>query len=625
MPKKTKSSKTYSLQSSFRLICSAIIALVIISGLAYGWYIYESCRDNLHKTLEQQTLEIDKALSDMLGRASDLLSFAGSEISRNSPGNLENISELLVSVSANAKANNLFTWSGFSWAKEDAQIVVTSRDGVLPNPIDATARSYIPKAKEEPGRLHLSPPSPGLISGLPIIPAGYGVIGKHGNHLGTITMGFNIPVIAETFRKALLSEGIILTVLTRDLVPVFQVSGSSYREVVDMDKLMVGVNISSKHFGVFTSDDEKDSSFFYRSPAKSPFIIVAGYDPTLSAQDLQEVLLPKMVEFLVITTVVILLLYVLYLRAILPVLELSNISRKIKKREADYTIPEIRSDEIREISEQIRTIDELIASRDCLLDALGEEKKRNLEHNPKVSHDFLNNLVDTIKTPIEGIAFFANSIEKEPFGPLGDKQYYECIDEIKKLSSYLIAAIDNLHCLNRIDTSELELHESYVDVKSTIYWCTRLIENSNAEKRAKIKVLIPTLLPRLKADELRLKQVIINLLHNALIHTPSDGKIVVTAEFEDEHLLIRVEDNGNGIPLERLKKVMRRFNGVEDTFDSEGIGLGLPLSNELMKLHDGALELESTEGEGTVVTLCFPESRLMGTQGKHLRLAVDNG
>jgi len=118
-----------------------------------------------------------------------------------------------------------------------------------------------------------------------------------------------------------------------------------------------------------------------------------------------------------------------------------------------------------------------------------------------------------------------------------------------------------------------------------------------------VAVTVPPELPAIEADPVRIRQVLLNLLANALRHTPVEGVISVAAEAQAKRVLIRVRDNGSGIPPEDLPRIFERF---QKGTGSGGSGLGLAIARKLVLAHGGDIGIESTSGKGTEVTVSLP-------------------
>ncbi len=175
-----------------------------------------------------------------------------------------------------------------------------------------------------------------------------------------------------------------------------------------------------------------------------------------------------------------------------------------------------------------------------------------------------------------------------------------------------MSIINDILDISRIESGKGELSEESVDVYALIQDCLRMIEGRAVDMGHTITVETPPVLPGLWADKRVLKQVLINLLGNAVKFTPDGGEITLYAMMNGEDALcLSVRHNGAGIPEENLVSVLTPFDrGDAQTRNSaQGSGLGLPLSKMLMEMHGGTLDLKSTVGLGTMVTVAFPPGR----------------
>ena len=159
----------------------------------------------------------------------------------------------------------------------------------------------------------------------------------------------------------------------------------------------------------------------------------------------------------------------------------------------------------------------------------------------------------------------------------------------------------------------MELQEKPVDIRRSIERCIRIVAARADENGLTLVSNLPKTLPFVIADERKIKQIMINLISNAVKFTENGGTITVEAEARaDIGVAIRVTDTGIGIAPENILKVFRPFEQVDNSLSRshEGTGLGLPLTRSLVELHGGTLDLESQLGIGTTVTVRLPAHRL---------------
>jgi signal transduction histidine kinase len=216
-----------------------------------------------------------------------------------------------------------------------------------------------------------------------------------------------------------------------------------------------------------------------------------------------------------------------------------------------------------------------------------------------------------LRTPLNAVIGFAEVIRDELLGPVGRKQYQEYAGDICKAGTHLLDLINDILSVSRIDLGKVRLNETELNLEPVIRSAMRLLGRRAEEKSITIAVDLAPNLPALAADERALKQVLVNLLTNAVKFSDEESRIVVSAR-ENDGLVIAVTDSGIGIDAEILDKVKQPFFQAEAALERrfEGAGLGLAIADGLMQLHGGSLEIESVVGQGTTVTLRFPVTRI---------------
>jgi len=256
---------------------------------------------------------------------------------------------------------------------------------------------------------------------------------------------------------------------------------------------------------------------------------------------------------------------------------------------------------LRDVSDQITAEEELIRS------------KEEAELANRAKTEFLANISHELRTPLNAIIGFSDLMQREMLGPLGNAQYASYIRDIHQSGTHLHDVINDILDLSKIEAGQMELQEKPVDIRRSIERCIRIVAARADENGLKLISKLPDTLPFVIADERKIKQIMINLISNAVKFTEAGGTITVEAEAgADIGVTIRVTDTGIGIAPENILKVFRPFEQVDSSLSRshEGTGLGLPLTRSLVELHGGTLDLESQLGIGTTVIVRLPAHRL---------------
>jgi signal transduction histidine kinase len=225
---------------------------------------------------------------------------------------------------------------------------------------------------------------------------------------------------------------------------------------------------------------------------------------------------------------------------------------------------------------------------------------------------FLASMSHELRTPLNAIIGFSDTMVMGIFGPLTDR-YKGYAGDIRHSGEHLLALINDVLDLSRLDAGEGELREEDFDTAELVAECLRMMVGQAEKAQVALTAEVAPALPALHADKRRIKQILINLISNALKFTPEGGRVRVDCRLTPQGLLLAVTDSGIGIAAADIPKVLERFGQVDSPAQRKhnGTGLGLPLSRQLAQLHGGDLTLESVVTKGTTVTVTLPPSRLV--------------
>ena len=236
------------------------------------------------------------------------------------------------------------------------------------------------------------------------------------------------------------------------------------------------------------------------------------------------------------------------------------------------------------------------------------EAKEIAEKASSTKSRFLANVSHELRTPLNAIIGFSEIMKEQILGPIENPRYREYVGDIRTSALHLLDMINDILDISKAEAGQLEISPELVDVSELVNSVVRLMRDQAQGQQIHLVALIHIGIPPFKGDKRRMKQVLINLVSNAIKFTPAGGTVEITAQYENEALKIQVNDTGIGIAADQIEKVLLPFGQVVSDLsrDQIGTGLGLPLAKHLVELHGGELRLESEPGRGTSVCAMFP-------------------
>jgi PAS domain S-box-containing protein len=226
---------------------------------------------------------------------------------------------------------------------------------------------------------------------------------------------------------------------------------------------------------------------------------------------------------------------------------------------------------------------------------------------------FLANISHELRTPLNAIIGFSDVLKGAAYGPLGHPNYANYVDDISRSGKYLLTVINSLLDYTKAESGHLRLENILVDPMAEAKVCLRLFEEQVAAKMIDFKIAPVTEDFMLMLDRGKLRQIMLNLISNAVKFTPDHGRIALSAKMtEDRACMILVEDNGIGMSEADIAAALQPFGHSNSDLNRglDGAGLGLPLAKSLIELHGGRLEIASARHAGTTVKIILPADRV---------------
>ena len=292
-----------------------------------------------------------------------------------------------------------------------------------------------------------------------------------------------------------------------------------------------------------------------------------------------------------------------------------------ERKEAEEAVRKARDElEVRvrerteELAQERRNLETAVKARTAeLRESLKkiEDANLRLQEANRARSRFLSSMSHELRTPLNGILGFTDLLRGQFFGPLNEKQlgYVNQVDDSGK---HLLSLINDLLDMAKIDAGGMELELGPVSAEEFIQATTSMMSSQFKKKEITLRTFLEPGLPVLSADIRKCKQIMLNLLSNALKYTPKGGEVEIGAAAEkDSQLKITVKDTGIGIEADEIEKVFSEFHQADKVRDQQlgGTGIGLALTRRLVELHGGGIGVESEVGAGSAFWFTLPLKR----------------
>jgi signal transduction histidine kinase len=237
--------------------------------------------------------------------------------------------------------------------------------------------------------------------------------------------------------------------------------------------------------------------------------------------------------------------------------------------------------------------------------------KDKAERDSRTKLEFLAIMSHEFRTPLNAVIGFSETMTLGMFGPLSPR-YHDYARYIFRSGRHLLRLVGDILDLAKIEAGTFELQQSWVDLAELCLSCTQLLSQRAEKGQIILKLESDRHLSPIHVDEVRMKQIVLNLLANAVKFTPAGGRVTLATERRGYGVALSVADTGIGMRPEDIPLAQESFRQIENslTRSHEGAGLGLPLAKHLTELHGGTLHIDSTPGRGTTVTVELPREVL---------------
>ncbi|GEO85198.1 MULTISPECIES: ATP-binding protein [Alphaproteobacteria] len=247
-----------------------------------------------------------------------------------------------------------------------------------------------------------------------------------------------------------------------------------------------------------------------------------------------------------------------------------------------------------------------------------EEELRNAKRAAETANahksDFLARVSHEIRTPLNAIIGFADMMANEHFGALGHPRYGEYANDIVRSGRHVLDIVNDLLDISKIEAGEMDLDFTAVGLNETVQAAVSIVQPQANGQRVIVRTALSQAVPNVVADMRSIKQIVLNILANAIRFTPSGGQIIVSTAYEaNGSVVLRVRDTGVGMTRTELEQAMKPFRQVHTGSRNrgDGTGLGLPLTKAMVDANRANFSISSAPNEGTLVEITFPSQRVL--------------
>ncbi len=610
-----------SLLQDFALLSFVTVVLFL---LASTWVIYQSLEDysqNLLQSMETEATRSDRALIIELEHSSYLLESLGRQIVHVGPQNKEEIARLLKAFESNQSINAVL-----SWIDADQKLAVSSNRGVVAKPVDVSDRDYMKKSLTSPWKVQIGRPIDNArISRKRVLPVALGINDYTGKYLGTLLVAIDLQNLEDKLKTVIQRKDVDFAVVSNTFLPIIQSNKdedfmsrffpSTLLQTLKLEAHTTG-NIST---GEWFSEDKPKIFSIYQVSAGYPFVQLLVLNRPISFSDVQEYILPKLVQAALVGIFLILSLWMIRTRVIDPVLQLSEMVDHITRGELNIEPVQQGPREVVQLSQRLHKVAQYIGER-----LRAEQEQRNklsvfrkakdsAELSNRIKIEFLSAMSSEIRTPLNTIVGFSEVMKNQLYGPLENSRYWQYAVDIHRAGYALKVLIEDVLSLSKAEATLSELHEKPIDVPTLLSKTIRHAADDLKQRGVNVELRVEENLPRLIMDENRMKQIAMNLLSNAVRHTPSGGTILIESSLDSSsksgaEFVISFTDYGN-------KNAVKKSDPQDIDASTDLLAglssLGIPLTKALLAMHQATMDIENIPGKPKRVTIRFPKERLI--------------
>lgn len=612
-----------SLSRDFALLSAAILFVLLLISIWVAVTTYARHTETIIYDLEKEAVRIEYRLDAEIERAGYLLNAIGHQIVLHKETNLLPTAQLLKSFD---NSGNIY--SIFSWTSAQKEVLVSSNSGILDKPVDVSDREYVKKALAEPWRMQIAGPIQGRLSDRWVIPVALGISDNTGKTLGLVMVSLDINTLSEQISQLVRREGISFAIVSKNLIPLTQVSSDkdflinnfSSQKLIDIDFNKASSGLLSRG-NLFWGTGNYS---YYRVSADYPYVILLGYDAQFSDEQVRRILWSRLLEIIAIAGFLLLLMWIVRVRVIRPVLDMTEMLGKVAVGEVNARVPNAGAEEINGLGREIERVGQYIAESKRVEDELRhkmaviKQSKEQTEIKTRGKSEYLAYLCQELRQPLSAIISGAQALKDQLYGPLENRKYRQYAAEIFDNGNQMMSDVQSLLSIGKLESNYICIAEKPLDIGMALQKALHFMSDKIQEKAIIIRLDQLADLPRLVGDDFRFQQILTNLLLHIVKVAPQGAVLTISAMLSSDNkekaaLVIRMGTSARPLitdeEITRLAGRTVSASAYSLRSHEEPAHIELEYARVVADLHGGAFEIRQSENVIEVV-IVFNGARL---------------
>ena len=589
----------------FRLF-SRLFSIIIFLSLYNSYSFFKNLKEKQRIEYEIIKSSAESIFENNFSQVEYFMNFMGQKISEKVVGPIDSkntkiISQIIIDTQKNLDEQKieLLSWTLFDFVTPNGDVVVTSKKGILEKSafVKKGKRDWMIKSKESPWQGIFSSKDIGIISKELIIPYGYGITDKNNNFLGTISTGFSIKKLQQKLDNLITKVGINFILLDNH----FNIVANSNQKITalnqdQIEQIKTNTNSSDIEIG--------EIKYGLIKPVKNyPLILMVGKDKRILDIEFKNYFYGLIRQNIILIILFTAILIFFHKAVIYPIKKLSKFAGKISRGENVET-PKFNSIEMNHLAKEI----EKVRNYTYL-----EIQKAKAEEAQLAKSSLLKTLSHDLKNYVYGMNGMLEIIlESKVKNDLSKEEEINYLSAISKSSKEMSYFLEDLLDAQQAENGILKLNKiEDCDLKEIIERVTLFNQSQSINSRITIKTSFDKNLPKIKFDQKRLKQILMNLIGNAIKYSNANSTVEISCHYlkDNNEVAIYIKDQGIGMTAEEIKMALTgngakiEKTGLNKNFNSNGIGL--LTVKQLMEAGQGRINITSKKNEGSVIELFF--------------------